>query len=236
MHTRDGGAHWTAERKADLPAIRRIRFFDSAHGWAIGEPSAYFPSGVFATDDGGRSWSALPTGGTRRWLTGDFIDPDTGALAGRTSALAAVRRRAIETLPSDYGLRALRRMELLAPAGGWLVGDGGLVLATHDLGKSWQTPEGEMPAAARRHFDFDALAVSGAHAWIAGTPGTRILTTADAGRSWSLVPTGQPLPIHGLAFVDERNGWAVGELGTILATRDGGRTWRQQRGGGARTA
>ena len=88
-----------------MPAIRQIRFFDPLHGWAIGEPSAYFPSGVFATDDGGRSWSALPAGDTRRWLTGDFVDPDNGALAGRTSALAAVRRRAVETSTADYRLR-----------------------------------------------------------------------------------------------------------------------------------
>ena len=35
--------------------------------------------------------------------------------------------------------------------------------------------------------------------------------------------TRQPLPLNGLFFRDENTGWAVGELGTILATRDGGR-------------
>ena len=33
-----------------------------------------------------------------------------------------------------------------------------------------------------------------------------------------------------------RHGWAVGDLGTILATRDGGRTWQRQRAGGSRAA
>ena len=37
-------------------------------------------------------------------------------------------------------------------------------------------------------------------------------------------------------FVDEKHGWAVGALGTILATDDGGRTWRRQRAGGTRAA
>ena len=37
-------------------------------------------------------------------------------------------------------------------------------------------------------------------------------------------------------FVDERTGFAVGDLGTILATNDGGRTWQVQRRGGERAA
>ena len=39
-----------------------------------------------------------------------------------------------------------------------------------------------------------------------------------------------------MTFVDQDRGWAVGALGTILATRDGGRTWRRQRTGGTRVA
>ncbi len=236
LRTRDGGEHWVADRGLILPAVEQIGFFDATHGWALGQSSAVFPSGVFASDDGGRAWSALPSGESRSWLAGDFIDRDTGAVAGRSSGLAAIRRRGIEPLAADYGLRGLTRMKLIAPAGGWLVGDGGLVLQTHDLGKSWQTADADVPSAVRNHFDFAALAVQGRHCWIAGTPGTRVLHTADAGRSWSLGVTGQNLPIRGLAFVDERIGWAVGELGTILATSDGGKTWRKQLGGGERAA
>ncbi len=236
LRTRDGGEHWTPERNVMLPAVERIRFFDATHGWAFGQTSALFPSGAFLTDDGGRNWSALPATEGRAWLAGDFIDPQTGALAGRASALAVIRRRGIEPLSGDHGLRALKKMKLVAPAGGWLVGDGGLVLNTRDLGKSWQTPEGDPPAELRNHFDFSALDVRGQHCWIAGTPGTRVLHSADAGHTWQVGDTAQTLPIKALAFVDEQHGWAVGDLGTILATRDGGQTWKTQRGGGTRTA
>jgi photosystem II stability/assembly factor-like uncharacterized protein len=236
LRTRDGGTHWTVDRKLVLPAIRRVRFFDPAHGWALGQSSAYFPSGVYATVDGGRSWSAMPAAQTQNWLAGDLIDPDTGALAGRASALAVVRRRSIEPLVADYGLRALGQMKLVAPSQGWLVGDGGLVLKTQDLGKSWQTAESEIPAALRNQFDFRALAVHGQHCWVAGTPGTCVLHSADAGRTWSVGHSGQSLPLASLAFVDEQTGWAVGDLGTILGTTDGGKTWRKQRSGGNRSA
>src|SRR4029077_16141693 len=53
---------------------------------------------------------------------------------------------------------------------------------------------------------------------------------------WQAYNTGQTLPIGGLAFVDERNGWAVGELGTILATNDSGKTGKKQHSGGSRSA
>ena len=57
---------------------------------------------------------------------------------------------------------------------------------------------------------------------------------ADQGRSWESYSTGQPLPLHALHFIDSKHGWAVGELGLVLATADGGKTWKRQREGGQR--
>jgi hypothetical protein len=37
-------------------------------------------------------------------------------------------------------------------------------------------------------------------------------------------------------FLDDRQGWAVGELGSILTTGDGGKTWKLQHRGGERAA
>ncbi len=104
------------------------------------------------------------------------------------------------------------------------------------------TPPGECATAGRgfmpaaRHFDFTALAVRGPNCWIAGSPGTRVFHTADAGRTWQGFPTGSTVPLRAIAFADDQHGWAAGELGTILATDDGGRTWRPQHSGGSRAA
>jgi hypothetical protein len=119
---------------------------------------------------------------------------------------------------------------------GWMVGQGGLVMQTGDLGVTWQTPQGDPPEGSAEQFDFSALAVIGTKVWVAGSPGTQVLHSPDAGRSWVAFPTGQSLPIRSLSFVDGQHGWAVGELGTILATRDGGQTWHRQRSGGTRAA
>ena len=50
--------------------------------------------------------------------------------------------------------------------------------------------------------------------------------------TWEMFKTGQPLPLHAIYFLDEKRGWAAGEMGTILATADGGKTWTVQRQGG----
>jgi len=236
LQTRDGGEHWTIQRDRILPAIRQIGFFDSQNGWAVGQSSALFPTGVYTTNDGGRSWSAMPGGAARAWLAADFLDPNTGALTGRDGQLATASRSGVVPHSADFGLRALNRMKLIKPASGWLVGDGGLILQTSDAGKTWQTTESALPPGSNTQFDYGALAVRGSHIWAAGTPGSRVLHSADGGRTWQSAPTGQTLPIRSLAFADEQHGWAVGDLGTILATSDGGRSWRVQRAGAARSA
>ena len=131
-------------------------------------------------------------------------------------------------------LRSFARARLLSPTIGWLVGEGGLVQNIGLSGAASQ-PSPNLPKAAR-HFDFAALAVRGPKCWIAGSPGTRVFYTADAGRTWSMFDTGTTLPLRAMTFVDDQHGWAAGELGTILATSDGGRTWQSQRAGGSRAA
>lgn len=58
-----------------------------------------------------------------------------------------------------------------------------------------------------------------------------VLLSSDQGRSWtqSVVPARALLT--GVSFPDARHGWAVGHDGVILATTDGGQTWKRQDAG-----
>jgi len=236
LKTQDGGRTWSLDRAVVLPGLRQVKFFSAAHGWVLGDTSAVFASGVFTTDDGGRTWSPV-AGAGGGWLAGDFVDPQTGAVAGHAHAPVALRRRSV--LPArtpELGIRTIRRLRLQGPTTCWLVGDGGLVMTSEDLGESWQSPVGELPATISDIFDLRALAVRGNHCWMAGMPGTRVLHSPDGGRTWQLHPTGQSGPIAALHFADETLGWAVGPLGRILHSADGGRTWQRQHGAGERLA
>jgi hypothetical protein len=236
---------------------------DAKWGWTIGSRSHLFPSGVFFTDDGGRTWTPVMKGETAGWVAGDFTDRKGGIVAGLDGSIAAVTTNGITTSQTrKIGERFVRRLHLArtkpgpgapraepigSPPGvsvlpaeesthGWLVGDGGLVLSTADGGITWNPPAGKIPDIAATNFDFRALGALGSHVWIAGAPGTCVLHSADGGRSWEILRTDQTAPLCSLDFIDEYRGWAVGALGTILHTRDGGQTWRVQHSGGKRAA
>ncbi|WP_069234400.1 YCF48-related protein [Burkholderia sp. MSMB175] len=55
-----------------------------------------------------------------------------------------------------------------------------------------------------------------------------IVHSDDWGVSWAQSPSPTSVMLTAVAFADERNGWAVGHDGVILATLDGGATWQRQ--------
>ncbi len=81
--------------------------------------------------------------------------------------------------------------------------------------------------------------VDATHGWAAGGLGT-ILHTRDGGVTWEEQDSGVNVLLEKVHFVDREHGWAVGGwprdydlaifggMGVILATDDGGRTWKIQ--------
>ncbi len=170
LTTRDGGRTWTKGARLLLPAVRRLRFFDARHGWAVACPSGMYPCGVFVSDDAGRTWRPLASGQAAAWQSGDFADSRTGALAGRDGWQGVVREGEIEASQAEgFGLRSFLQLRMIDARHGWRVGEGGLATSTADGGLTWQPPQAALPAAAQI-FDFAALAVRGPQCWIAGAP------------------------------------------------------------------
>ncbi|HYD46806.1 MAG TPA: YCF48-related protein [Terriglobales bacterium] len=72
-----------------------------------------------------------------------------------------------------------------------------------------------------------AVATRGSHIWVGGVFGS-VVHSADDGASWTPQPSASTEHIFGIAFADDKVGWAVGRNGTISATVDGGATWKRQ--------
>ncbi|MBX7167514.1 MAG: hypothetical protein K1X74_14385 [Pirellulales bacterium] len=235
LRTRDGGQSWQPEKCPTLPALSRVQGFNRRQGWAFGEPSALHPSGLFATDDGAESWTPLATSRSVSWLVGDFGDPLSGIVCGDDGTWGQIgeRRLRLAELPSTGG--RLVRAAHVTPQGVWLVGEGGLVLHLPSGEQRWENVAAVLPAGSPR-FDWHAIATYEEQIWIAGTPGTQLLHSSDAGHTWKWQATGQALPLDDLHFVDAQRGCAVGALGTILGTTDGGQSWQRTHSGGARVA
>lgn len=257
LRTRDGGQNWMPVPVNTLPRLLRVRFDDAQRGWAVGEPTPLYPTGVFRSEDGGRSWSPLPGPNAGSWLTGDWSSTlsrnRSGLVAGRhgvvaqlTTAgvvpqtLAAARGRAIRALSlastnatpaSGRGGQPATRLAARPSAPSWLAGDEGLVLRSDDGGLTWHDPPAPPPPVCDQ-FDWHAIAVGDGRVWIVGDPGSVVLHSADGGESWQLLRTTETVPLRAARFFDRQRGWAVGALGQILATRDGGQTWKRVQGRG----
>ena len=133
------------------------------------------------------------------------------------------------------------------------VGERGTILLSDDDGQAWrQVPSPVSVSLTGVSFGDDQ------HGWIVGH-GQVVLTTSDAGQTWTrqldgtqvaqieltsakasgdaglirtaerLVEEGADKPFLDVHFFDATHGLIVGAYGSILATDDGGKTWRSRR-------
>jgi photosystem II stability/assembly factor-like uncharacterized protein len=65
---------------------------------------------------------------------------------------------------------------------------------------------------------------AGRRGWAVGSGGT-VLSTTDAGATWSRQSSGTLVTLRGVWFTSVREGWAAGHGGTVLHTLDGGSNW-----------
>jgi photosystem II stability/assembly factor-like uncharacterized protein len=237
LYTQDGGIHWRQALRNTLPGFNRVCFADEKNGYLLGDGSDAYPSGLFVTHDGGKNWRAVPGPRCPSWYAADFTASGEGALGGAANHLGIVQRDRLtrKECEADLGIRAVRGLQL-RDRDGIAVAEGGVVLVSDgSSGVSWLRADLHMLTDLDRNWDFHAVHGVGRHWWVVGRPGSVALHSPDRGRTWETVRTGQPMPLHGVFFSDEEHGWAVGEMGTIVATADGGRSWRIQHRGGDRT-
>lgn len=237
LFTSDGGLKWNSLASNTLPGLNYVKFFTEREGVAVGDGSDASPSGVFRTEDGGRTWKALPGARASSWLAADFIDSRTGSLAGHWGTLAVVNdSNFVKAQVDSLGGRAVRSVKTQAGTS-FAVGQGGLVLkSSNSSGIRWGFVDLKLPDSLLASIDFHAVALKGKHVWIVGRPGSLVFHSSDGGATWEQQSTGQSIPLHSIHFDDENQGWAVGEMGTVVTTQDGGKKWKVVRQEGQRAA
>ncbi|MEN0111700.1 MAG: YCF48-related protein, partial [Planctomycetota bacterium] len=238
LRTIDGGARWESIAATPVPRLQTIRMFDAERGVAAGDGGPLDPSGVFTTDNGGRNWRPVASPEAGRWTAGAFgRDPDGavfGLLVGPRGVAALADRRVRRPIaPSRRGVHAVA---VAAEGVAWLVGGRATVRVSRDRGATWASPPTPPPSELAEWFDWRAAAAVPGGVVAVGAPGAVALRSTDGGASWSTSPTGVATPLSAIAMTRDGHGWAVGDYGVIVATHDGGATWRPQRGAGRRAA
>ncbi len=133
---------------------------------------------------------------------------------------------------------------------GWIVGSNSVVLSTDDGGVTWKKTQLANHELLRDvvFFDMQRGFLLGEYSLFNRTdnksPAERsfLMSTSDAGSYWRMGSLARQAALKSdfltryggetlirMQFVNDRTGWACGETGTILVTRDGGRNWKTQR-------
>ena len=148
LFTRDGGVAWKRLLVNALPGLNQVRFINPKVGFLLADGAEQFPSGLFKTTDGGKTWDPVNGPRTPGWLGADFHDQDTGILVGPWKTLMTLQRgdfakADIDGL-GDLGARNLRAVQFL-PKRVVAVGDGGLILTSVSGGNAWGFADLQMP-------------------------------------------------------------------------------------------
>jgi photosystem II stability/assembly factor-like uncharacterized protein/WD40 repeat protein len=153
-----------------------------------------------------------------------FTSPEKGWTVGTGGAMLATSDAGATWTTRSSGVTSdLLDVDFVDEQHGWAVGAGGAVLRTADGGNTWvNQPTGLL--GTFNSVDF----VDRQHGWIIGSDPSlvsTILATDDGGSTWTRQIAQGAAGMLDVAFVDPQRGVAVGYLGSVFRTEDGGITW-----------
>ena len=228
IETRDGGNTWKNVSRSGIAQVKRIKFFDDLNGWMLCDSNQLFPTGMVVTKDGGATWMTAPKMSDSPIVIADAANP--GVIFGVDQ-----RKQFVNSMrPNDATQQVAFVNDVQVERTGFSVraGDRGGVEVSLDLA-NWircKLPSG------LDEFDWNSISIFEQNIWLIGNPGCLVAHSADHGKSWQTYRIPESSPLQSIFFLNKDRGWAVGDLGKVLSTKDGGKTWVPQRNAGKRLA
>jgi photosystem II stability/assembly factor-like uncharacterized protein len=236
LHTSDGGDTWQPRPVApEGTSYGRVQLIDAQHGFVSGYDAASYPTRfvLYATADGGQSWSQVPGPGASSF---SFVSPTTGWVTSQVDGQSGVFRTrdggaTWTRLPLEYADHIL----FVDENRGWHTEFVDLyeeaIFSTEDGGDTWSAEPRRVGCCFS---EFEAVGKS--DVWFVGwgSPhdyyGESKVMTHDGGVTWTYSPpSGNDMALTAADFVDASHGWAVGYGGSIIHTDNGGLSWQVQR-------
>lgn len=208
VSTSDGGATWTTTKLESKPAEAgsdeaMVGLNDAD---LIAQDPALYDVRFISPDEG--------------WIVGEFgkiLHTSDGGKTWQEQQESLVGEEIVDALdlPTFYGIDCIDAQRCVT------VGLDGRVAATTDGGATWAFEE---VAGNFSEPLFTVQLFPDGSGWAAGVAGE--VLKRDGGK-WQPANLGMRVFswLRQVGFADANNGWLVGGFGTILRTRDGGKTW-----------
>lgn len=232
LQTIDGGETWRLAN-ARLPRLRGLKW-DGNRLFAFGDFDPSYRTSVFESTDLGNSWRPLPVSMGHTSALATLPPREVAVVDGKNQGLRFNLASQQET-PFELEIggqapqsRSIRDIHFTGKS--WVACRSDGQVQTSSDGIRWNPIRTPLSQEALRCCDWYSIHQIANQLWICGNPGSVLLHSLDAGATWRLKSTGQSLPLRHIEFLDGNRGFAVGALGTIIATRDGGENWYRQRG------
>ena len=241
LRTSDGGVSWQVLHSTAAPALKQIHFSSLRSGWAVGVGSHKYRSGIYFTHNGGSTWSSdSPETSKKSWRRAARGGANTIAV----SELGSIGfSKPTSSNPTEMDAAAIlgtgpQHFSDIAIGGekdAWAVGRQGAIFRSTDNGLSFRPAELIYDDPDRQQqtlslIDLETISVTKDKIWAAGKPGSCLVSIDRRTLNVAFHQTPVTTSIHRITFVDVKTGFAVGDLGVILSTVDGGETWEVRRG------
>ncbi len=235
-----GQEGWIKQTSPSSLGIMSVYAIDSLNIWAVGNEGL-----IIHTTDGGTTWDSIPSGTTSSLYAVEFINADTGWVAGSTNndddshILRTIDGGASwdDYVFSNSWVDIMDVDFVEGPSGesmrGFCAGGLGSIWKTDDYGETWEDLIGD---CGEGNFNSCCIADS-ITGWFVGTSSMvnpyTIMHTEDGGNTFEKQTNpATDIKLNGVCFGTDLKGIAVGIYGTILYTSDGGTTWLASVDGG----
>lgn len=219
--TKDGGLNWT-DWKPPFGVPLSPRFLSKSNGWGLADGGRLYKS-----TDAGQTWTAIATAGAEKFEHLVFQNEMLGW--GRTGLTDTVWTRDGGKTWTPLSLGTPFRNEVISMHQGdqaWVAQTSRAIHVSTDSGGTWLAADIPTNGVWNQALAFSDTKTG----WAVGNG---LIKSEDAGRRWTRVelPSEDGGVLRDVRFVNAKTGWVVGNSGLILATRDGGKTWRRQASG-----
>jgi photosystem II stability/assembly factor-like uncharacterized protein len=225
-----------------LPGLYGVHALDSENIWVVGEQGT-----ILKSTDGGLNWNLIPINTHQNLIGVEFINPDTGWVIVGSSSDSSIYRTVDGGNSWEFqSLWSVAPSENLTldidfikdsesdSVWGYITGGLGDVWRTTDYGDTWEKIRGN---CGNGNF-WSCCFTDQETGWFVGTASATnpctILNMSDGGNIWIEQTNPADQPLREVCFADPLRGLAVGLVGTILYTSDGGQNWETRPNNGYR--